>query len=179
MGTLRLDESATSARGLSDMSDPLATYLSDHVAGSQGAVNLLRFLRDHHAGEPVSRLAAELLVDVEEDRDVLEDLLERVGARRAAVLKEAVVWLGEKIGRLKLHRRAGEGLGTLMALESLALGIRGKLALWRALAAAATTNRRLSGVDFDHLIARARAQYDKVEELRLDVARTILGDPGK
>ena len=60
------------------------------------------------------------------------------------------------------------------ARETLALGILGKRALWRALSIVAPADLRLSGVDFDALAARAQAQHDRVEERRLQVAATAL-----
>jgi hypothetical protein len=155
------------------MSDPLATYLHDHLAGAVVAINLLEALHDQHGGEPLGQFAAELLVEVEADRAVLQRLAERVGAGPSG-LKEATAWLGEKVSRLKLRRRAAGGLGTFEALEALALGILGKLALWRALAVMSAVDARLHGVDFDHLAARAQAQHARVEERRLETARTTL-----
>ena len=63
-------------------------------------------------------------------------------------------------------------LGTFEALETLALGILGKLALWRALAVVAATDARLRGIDFDSLAARAQAQHARVEERRIEAALT-------
>jgi hypothetical protein len=37
------------------MSDPLATYLHDHLAGSNFAIELLDSLRDQYSGEPLGR----------------------------------------------------------------------------------------------------------------------------
>jgi hypothetical protein len=155
------------------MSDPLATYVHDHLAGAVVGINLLEALRDQQAGEPLGQFAAELLVELEADRAVLQGLSERVGAGSSA-LKEASAWLGQKVSRLKLRRRAAGGLGTFEALEALALGILGKLALWRALAVSAAADARLRGVDFDHLAARAQAQHARVEERRLEAARMVL-----
>jgi hypothetical protein len=53
------------------MSDPLATYLHDHLAGAVVAINLLEALRDQHDGELLGQFAAEQLVEVEADRAVL------------------------------------------------------------------------------------------------------------
>jgi hypothetical protein len=74
---------------------------------------------------------------------------------------------------VKLHQQVSGAVGKLEALEALAVGIQGKLALWRTLQVA--PDRRLSGVDFERLRARALAQYDEVEERRLEVARVVLG----
>jgi hypothetical protein len=160
------------------MNNPLTIYLHDHLAGSKVAIDLLGAVRDQHAREPLGQFAAELLVEIEEDRAVLRQLGEQVGAGRSSRVKEGLAWLIEKGTRVKLHRRAGRDLGTLQMLETLALGILGKLALWQALAAVAAANSRLRSVDFDHLAARAQVQHDRVEERRLEVARAVLrADP--
>jgi hypothetical protein len=63
---------------------------------------------------------------------------------------------------------------TFEALEFLALGNHGKLALWRALAEIGPADPRLTDMDFDQLAARAETQHAKVEERRLEAARTAL-----
>ena len=68
--------------------DPLAIYLHDHLAGSKVAIDLLGAVRDQHAREPLGQFAAELLVEIEEDRAVLRQLGERVGAGRSSRVKE-------------------------------------------------------------------------------------------
>jgi hypothetical protein len=75
------------------------------------------------------------------------------------------------VSRFKLRHSAADGLGTFEALETLALGILGKLALWRALAV--TVDTRVHGVDFEQLITRAQAQHARLEESRLQVACTL------
>ena len=118
------------------MSDALATYLHDHFAGSNFAVELLEFLRDQHAGQRLGDAAAGILAEVEEDRKVLQGIIGRVG-NGVPILKEASAWIGEKLSELKLRQGA---FGTFEALEGLALGILGKVALWRALADLAETD---------------------------------------
>jgi hypothetical protein len=152
--------------------DPLTTYVHDHLAGAQAAMNLLEVLRDQHTGQPLGQFAAGLLVEVEADREVLRGLSERVGAG-ASGLKEAAAWLGEKVSQVKFRRSAGD-LGTFEALEALGLGILGKLALWRALAVVAEGGGRLRGTDFHHLAARAQAQHAQVEQRRVEAAPMAL-----
>ncbi len=43
------------------MSDPLATYLQDHLAGAMAGIEILEALRDQHAGEPLGSFATEML----------------------------------------------------------------------------------------------------------------------
>jgi hypothetical protein len=126
----------------------------------------------------LGQFAAEVLVEVEADREVLHGLAERVGAESSA-LKEATAWLGEKMSRLKLGSHTAGELGTFEALDTLALGILGKLALWRALAVVAATDARLRGIDYDSLAARAQAQHVRVEERRIEAAqRALQATPG-
>jgi hypothetical protein len=153
--------------------DPLATYLEDHLAGAASAIELLEMLRDQHHGEALSILAEELLTEVEADRQVLEALARQVGAG-ASVLKDATGWLGAKISQFKLGRTTAGALGTFQALETLALGVLGKLALWHALMEIASSDARLSGVNFHALAARAQAQHARVEKQRLILAHTTL-----
>ncbi len=51
--------------------DALPTYLQDHLAGALHAIELLKSMRDHYAGEPLGTFAAEVLAQVEADRVVL------------------------------------------------------------------------------------------------------------
>ena len=115
------------------MSDRLATYLHDHYSGSTFAIELLKGLREQHAGEPhagepLSEFADGLMVEIEEDRKVLQRIIDRAGGEPAA-LKEAAAWLSERLSRFKLRRKTAGDFGTSEALETLALGIVGKLAL--------------------------------------------------
>jgi hypothetical protein len=154
------------------MSDPLATYLYDHLAGSKFATELLGSLRDQYSGEPLGGFAAALLIEVEEDRRILQTLVDRIG-KTSPDLKEAAAWLGEKVSQFKLKRGSAEGLGSFQALETLGLGILGKLALWRALAVIAENDDRVRGMDFQQLTTRAGEQHARVEESRLQMARII------
>jgi hypothetical protein len=155
------------------MSEALATYLQDHLAGSVHAVGLLEFMRDEHPREPLGQFASDLLIEIESDRDVLRRLAERLGSGSSGS-KELGTWFGERLSRVKLHHHTDDGLGTFEALEFLELGIGGKLALWRALGAAAPTDARLKGIDFEHLAARAKLQQSQVEERRLEAAHAAL-----
>lgn len=114
------------------MSDPLTTYLQDHLAGSIHAIELLKAMREHHVGEPLGEFATDLLVEIESDRDVLANLTESLGGSVGGP-KEWSAWLAEKVSRLKLKHGSMDDVGTFEALEFLVLGIHGKWALWRAL----------------------------------------------
>jgi len=154
------------------MSDPLAIYLHDHLAGATVAIFLLKSMQRNNAGEPLGQFAKNLLADIEADRDVLRGLAEQVGVGYSA-FKELAGWLSAKVSRVKLGGRSPSGFGTFEALEFLQLGIHGKWALWQALAVVATTDERLRGTDFLRLATRAATQESLVEQQRLQAARLV------
>ncbi len=155
------------------MSDPLGTYLHDHLSGARSAIELIHAMRERHKDQPLDRFLAPLLTLIEKDRDTLQGIVDKVGSG-GSVAKEVVGWVGEKATRLKLGQSAAGDLGTFEALEFLALGILGKVGLWQALDVAAASDARLRGYDFKQLADSAESQHAKVEQQRLDWARTAL-----
>ena len=156
-------------------SEAVTTYLNDHLAGSTAALQLLDHLVD--AGGPDDRRFFETLrAAVAEDRQTLEDVMRRVGARESG-LKHVGGWLAEKAVRLKLmyDDPASRMLAPLEGLELLALGILGKCALWKALATAGPDIPSLQGFDLATLEARAREQHGHVEARRLESAHQVFG----
>ena len=155
------------------MSDPLAVYLQDHLAGSVQAVELVELLRDQHKHGEIVAFAVSILVEIKADQQVLRGLAEQVGEGSSGV-KELAAWFADKLTRWKLRAEDKDDLGTFEALEFLSLGILGKLSLWRALDEVALLDARLRGTDFKHLAARAETQQAQVEQLRLEVGRLVL-----
>ena len=153
------------------MEDPLSIYLHDHLAGAALAVDLLEALRDRHPGDELGDFAAMILSEIQEDRTTLKNLAVRIGAG-SSQLKEFSAW--PRSSPVSKLNRQSHSLGTFEALEFLALGIRGKLALWDALKTLTPSDTRLHGMDFDGLATRAKAQHDQVEERRLAEARIVL-----
>jgi hypothetical protein len=154
----------------------LATYLNDHLAGSVAALELIGHLMATHAGTAVDRLLAELRADITADRQELEKLIDQLHVAVSRP-RQATAWLAEKVSELKLRLDdpAGGALRLLEGLEALALGIEGKRALWRALAAAAEDAPALQVVDYARLERRAEEQRRRVEMMRLEAAKAALG----
>jgi hypothetical protein len=88
-------------------------------------------------------------------------------------VRKAAAWLTEKLGRAKFQfDDPGDGeFRTLEALETLGLGVQGKLALWRALEAVAEIRADLGPLDFPGLHKRALDQFARVDGLRIQAAR--------
>jgi hypothetical protein len=154
--------------------EALAAYLNDHLAGSVAAIELIERAVSAHKGTPLGRFLLGLQNEIEADQDSLRDLLRRLGAGESR-LKQAGAWLSEKASRIKLSGPdEASPLALLETLETLALGVQGKLSLWRVLRAVAPRHRELAGVDFNRLEQRAADQHAKIEARRLEAARDAL-----
>jgi hypothetical protein len=162
-----------SVEKLTPMTDPLAIYLNDHLAGATGGVELFRRAAAT-AREPHRPVLARLADEVAADR---ESLIEIMAALDVPVRHYKVVagWVGEKVGRLKLNghlvRRAP--LSTLEETEAMLLGVRGKAAGWEALRVVAVHDTRVELSRLDELQARAVRQLDQIEAMRRDVAAEV------
>lgn len=152
----------------------LHSYLNGHLAGSVVALELLDQLRDSAASDD-RQFFTTLREEIAADQRVLQALLRDVGGEESR-LRKAGAWLTEKVGELKLRVEdpAGSGLRLLEALETLALGIQGKLALWAALETVTDRVKEVGGIDLPHLKQRARDQHGLVEARRLVAAREVL-----
>ena len=159
------------------MADLLAIYLNDHLAGSTVGLELARRARGANENSELGDFLAELVAEIEADRAVLQDVMTAVGAGRDRI-KVAGAWVGEKAGRLKLNGSllGYSPLSRLVELEGLALGVTGKLALWRLLRA--LEDPRLTSFDFDVLVARAERQRDGLEQHRIAAGRLALAQSG-
>ena len=154
------------------MTDPLVIYLHDHLAGSNFAVELLESWESDYAGESLGVFATALRQEVQADQAQLSQIIERVGAPPHTI-KELVAWVAEKASRFKLRHEAMPTLGIFEGLETLALGILGKLSLWNALAAVSAWDARLRTVDYPTLKQRAQEQHAQVEAVRMKMAATV------
>ena len=154
----------------------LPIYLNDHLAGSVAAIELLNHLRKLSVGTGREKLFVTLKSEVEADQQVLKELLRELGEPQSGVRK-AAAWLTEKVGeaKLKLDDPGSGELRLLEALETLELGILGKLGLWRALAVAADRVPQIKNLDLANLERRALEQHERVEAERLKVARAAFG----
>ncbi|PWU01059.1 MAG: hypothetical protein C5B51_23755 [Terriglobia bacterium] len=153
--------------------DPLAGYLHDHWAGSSFAVELLEKVAAEFTATPSGIVARELLEQVQSDREVLHDLIQKVGKANPD-LYDALGWIAERVSRFKLKHNDPSGIGALEAFETIGLGILGKRALWEALKARQTTDIRLGGLDYDALISRADDQFQKANRYRLKLVPSAL-----
>jgi hypothetical protein len=159
-------------------SDALDTYLNDHLAGSTVGVELAHQIRERSQGSPLAEVMEALTRQIEEDRETLIGLMESIGTAKSPV-KQAAGWVTEKASRVKFSglMSGTSEQGMLMALESLALGVEGKRALWTMLKEVRTVHPPLTSIDLDALVDRATEQRAALEAERLAVGRRVLGAP--
>jgi hypothetical protein len=143
----------------------LSIYLNDHLAGATVGVELAKRL--HASNEEDEALAAPLLQissEIDADRKTLEQVLERLDVSRSPV-KPIAAWLLERLGRLKPNGqlRGYSPLSRVLELEGLAMGVTGKIELWRSLAKLDLGER--VGVDFAAMTERAQRQLTAIGEL--------------
>jgi len=153
------------------MSDLLAIYLNDHLAGSAGGVALARRIAGSRTGAAADE-SRQLAQQIADDRDALAAMVRRLGVRRTRY-KEPLALVAERLGRLKPNgavvRRSP--LSDVVEYEALALAIAAKRTLWRTLRAMATARSELDVAELDSLARRADDQGETVERLRADAAR--------
>ena len=153
----------------------LNVYLNDHMAGARFGSDLAGRLAERMGKTTMHAVAAE----IEEDRQTLQRVLDRMGTSRNAI-KEAATWVAEKVSRVKLsglsagHRE----FGLFMSLEALSLGIEGKRSLWVALGDVAHQYPELREFDLVALRERAAAQRQVVEAERTAAARRAFAGTG-
>jgi hypothetical protein len=155
----------------------LDIYLNDHLAGATMGGDLADRLASRTQGTPFGPEMATIAREIAEDRATLEQLMEAVGATRNPV-KQGLAWISEKASRLPLSGAASgdSDLGTFLSLETLSLGVEGKVCLWRALNDVASRHPALTDTDFASLIARGQRQRAALERERMACARVLEGD---
>ena len=86
---------------------PMDVYLNDHLAGAMLGSDLAEQIQKENEGTPLGDLMATLAPQIEEDRETLIDLMERMGTSKNPV-KQATTWLAEKASRPKFSGMTSE-----------------------------------------------------------------------
>ncbi len=143
-------------------------YLNDHLAGAMLGSDLAEQIRDRHEGTPLGAAMESIAREIEEDRQTLMELMERMGVGKNPV-KQVTGWVAEKASRVKFSGVvSGEPEhGAFLALESLSLGVEGKRCLWVALKEVQDQYPALQATSLEGLIERAEAQRSTLELERL------------
>jgi len=152
--------------------EPLAAYLNDHLTASVPAIRLMDSLAERAEHPELEAILRKVASEVREDQQLLRDVLDRLRAGERRLAQAAAV-VGEKVhkGRLAFAARTHPALAMLEGLESIALGLQGKLGLFRVLEELAPHDPRLAGLPFAARADRTEAQYSAIESQRRAAAR--------
>lgn len=150
----------------------LEIYLADHLAAGAAGLALARRSAGSNAGNETGRFLRDLAAEIGEDHRTLRRVMAQLSFEGSR-LKELVALAGEKVARLKPNGqvRGYSPLSRLLELETLSVGISGKLALWRSLEQLPEVAERLPGIDLTQLVKRAERQRAELEEHRIAAAR--------
>lgn len=156
--------------------DLLCTYLNNHLGGAGTGVELAHQLVEEVAGTPDAQVLGPLAPEIEQDRDTLRELIEKLGSGRNPI-KEAAGWVAEKAHRLAVSETVigDHDLSTMLTAETLSVGVEGKIELWLALRELTPSYPQLAELDLDALIIRGRDQRSRLEAVRLGAARRAFG----
>lgn len=147
----------------------LATYLRDHLAGGDTAIETLRSLDSNNLPAPLAEVMERVVPEIEDDKRTLERMIHSLDVRQTW-WRRFGAWFAAKASSWKFWHRVSGDLGHLEVLEILSIGILGKRAMWRVLANLQNTTGQFGSVDFHDLIVRAERQYDAVEHARMRTA---------
>jgi hypothetical protein len=153
---------------------PIHVYLNDHLAGATAGLELVKQAAERHDGD-LGEFFAQLADEIAGDHNTLTSLMDQMGAH-ASGAKEVLAKAGSVVSETKF---SGESMddpefGTFLTLETLSIGVEGKLCMWKALKVVEDEYPELKSVDIDTLTERAQSQRDRIEGKRLDVAGSAL-----
>ena len=149
--------------------DLLSLYLSDHLTGATaGRSRIERMAGAYGEGElgpDLRRLAAQ----IGEEHTLLQDLIGELGLSRRPH-RQALAWLAEHAGRLKLNKRllSTSPLTVVLELELMRTAVVGKLGGWQTLVELAP-ELDLDRSRFETLVERAKDQAATLERLHAQV----------
>lgn len=152
-------------------------YLNDHLAGAMLGSDLAEQIQTQSDGTALGELMEFIAPQIEQDRQTLVEVMERFGSAKNPV-KQVTAWIAEKASRAKFSGMTAGGpeLSAFMALETLALGVRGKACMWIALRQIANQHPAIASVNLEELIDRARTQEDALEHARLAAGARALAN---
>jgi hypothetical protein len=153
---------------------PIHVYLNDHLAGATAGVDLVKLATERHDGE-LGEFFAQLADGITADHNTLTSLMDQMDAHHSGA-KEVLAKAGSEITEAKFSGDSMDDpeFGTFLTLETLSIGVEGKLCMWKALKVVEDDYPELKSTDLDTLIERAQSQRDKLEGKRLEIAGTAL-----
>lgn len=156
--------------------DLLELYLSDHLTGATAGSSRIARMATDFVDTPVFAQLGELADQISAERDFLERLINDLGMQQKSY-RQAVAWVGERIGRLKGNGKVISRSPMTMLLETELMrgAVNAKLGVWESLREHSellsldpevftllieATKRQVELLDEVHAYARPRALRD-------------------
>lgn len=158
---------------------PLHVYLNDHLAGATAGTDLVKQAAEQHEGTEIGEFFATLSDEIGADYNTLTVLIDRLGVDTDPT-KDKIAALGIKITEPKFSGDTvgSADFGAFITLETLSIGVEGKLCMWKALKVIEGEVPELADTSLDTLIERAGDQRSRIEDKRLQWAlRALSGSP--
>lgn len=155
---------------------PIAVYMNDHLGGAMLGADLAQQIEEMSEGSQLGELMSRLAPQIEDDRQALIDLMDRMDISQNPV-KQVSSWVAEKAARVKFSGATPGGdadLGTFMALEALTLGVEGKASMWKVLQGLKTDYPALADTDIDALLDGATVQHEQLERERVAFGQRLM-----
>jgi hypothetical protein len=149
-----------------------ATYLREHLAGADTAIEMVKGLRDAYRDTPEGALFGSLYEQFRDDRAAVEGILAALGDTPHSAKRFAGRATGKAL-RIAAGGRPGD-LSLFRTLEALAIAVQGKRCLWRAAQARAALPHpgRRSLVELE---ADAVRQWEAIEQHRRSLVPATFG----
>lgn len=150
----------------------LDTYLNDHIAGATAGTNLAKVAAEEHQTDEHGPFFSEIYAEIQADFETLQQLAKALGVDESAS-KSALAEIGSKVMRPKFTAGEDDELNAFITLETLSIGIEGKVCMWKALKTVAA-DYPFEGFDVDELLGRAESQRERIEAQRQKLAPLAL-----
>lgn len=151
----------------------LDTYLNDHIAGATAGRNLAKMAAQEHQTDEHGPFFSEIYAAIDADYGTLKQVATALGVDESAG-KTALAEIGSKVMGPKFTGGEDDDLNAFVTLETLSIGVEGKVCMWKALKTVASDYPAFADFDLDDLLARATEQREKLEEQRQKIAPRAL-----
>jgi hypothetical protein len=128
---------------------------------------------EEHRADEHGAFFGEIASEIKADHGTLEQLIADLGVQKSAT-KSAAAELGSKIMAPKFTGGDDDELNAFITLETLSMGVEGKVCMWKSLKTIAGDHPTLQSLDLDELISRGESQRERIESARLGIAPKAL-----
>jgi hypothetical protein len=151
----------------------LDTYLNDHMAGATAGVNLAKLAAEEHRSDEHGPFFGQIASEIAADYGTLEQLIDALAVDTSAT-KTALAEIGSKMMAPKFTSGDDDELNAFVTLETLSIGVEGKVCMWKALKTVESAYPAFEQFDLDELLGRAQSQRERIEEQRQKLAPLAL-----